>query len=147
MGCRYEFYFDVFPKSGQYTFHIRELHKKYGPIVRINPWELHIETPEYYDTLYSNVKRNKWAWWVRTFGIPGGSAFTADHNLHRIRRSALAPYFSTANIRRLQPVLDERVRKFVERLRGLAVTGEVVLCAAAASAFSSGECNRHMHLT
>lgn len=38
---RYEAYYDLI-LGGQYTFKIIELHKKYGPIIRISPWELHI---------------------------------------------------------------------------------------------------------
>lgn len=37
----YEFYYEVVQK-GQYTFHIQELHKKYGPIVRVTPEEVHV---------------------------------------------------------------------------------------------------------
>lgn len=37
-------YYDAW-LGGQYTFKIIELHKKYGPIIRISPWELHIADP------------------------------------------------------------------------------------------------------
>ena len=40
----YEFYFDVI-KQGQYTWKIRELHQQYGPIVRINPFEVRPSHP------------------------------------------------------------------------------------------------------
>ena len=56
-----------------------------------------------------------------------------------MRRAAVGPYFSTANIRRLQPVLDAKVRICIERLKGLTKTGEVVKCAAMTSAFSAGK--------
>ena len=49
----YEFYYNVFLNYGQYTFHTSELHKQYGPIIRINSYELHISTPQFYETLYS----------------------------------------------------------------------------------------------
>jgi hypothetical protein len=41
-----------------------------GPIVRINPYELHINDPEYYDELYSgsSKKRDKYEWAARLFG-------------------------------------------------------------------------------
>lgn len=41
---RYEAYYDLI-LGGQYTFKIGELHKQYGPIIRISPWELHISDP------------------------------------------------------------------------------------------------------
>lgn len=41
----YEFYYDVIV-GGQYTFHIAKLHDKYGPIIRINPYEVHVSDPE-----------------------------------------------------------------------------------------------------
>ena len=66
--CRYEFYYDVVLR-GQYTFHIRDLHRQYGPIIRINPYELDISDPAYIDTLYaskaSGEKRDKWEWYTK----------------------------------------------------------------------------------
>ena len=62
----YEFYYDVV-KQGRYSWKIAELHKKYGPIVRINPYELHIDDLEFYDQLYvgaSERKSDRWSWTV-----------------------------------------------------------------------------------
>jgi hypothetical protein len=36
----YEFYYGVSPGYSQYTFHTRNLHATYGPIIRINPYKL-----------------------------------------------------------------------------------------------------------
>ena len=73
MCPRYEFYYDVI-LGGHYTFHIRTLHAKYGPIIRINPYELHISDPDYYDELYASSacgeKRDKWEWYTKQFGTP-----------------------------------------------------------------------------
>jgi hypothetical protein len=116
------------------------MHAKYGPIIRINPWELHVESPEFYDTLYASTwKIDKWDYVARIFGVGGGGFSTVDHKLHRMRRAGVAPYFSMANVRRLQPVLEERVQTCIRRLRTLAETGEVIRCVVIASAFSSGE--------
>ena len=107
---------------GQYTFHIRDLHTRYGPIVRINPYELHISDPNFYDTLYassaSGEKRDKWEWYTKQFGTPGAMFSTTGHDQHKARRGALNRFFSMASVRRLQPVIEERVDTLVERLRG-----------------------------
>ena len=62
----YEFYYDVV-KHGRYTWKIAELHKEYGPIIRINPYEIHIIDPEFIDELYvgsSKRKTDLWSWTV-----------------------------------------------------------------------------------
>lgn len=62
----YEFYYDVV-QEGRYTWKIVQLHEEYGPVVRINPFELHVIDPDFYDELYvgpSKRKTNLWEWSV-----------------------------------------------------------------------------------
>ncbi|KAL8726737.1 MAG: hypothetical protein Q9166_006532 [cf. Caloplaca sp. 2 TL-2023] len=47
-------------------------------------------------------------------------------NFHRICRVALAPFFSTQSVQRLEPAVQSMVDKFTTRLRGLQGTGKVV---------------------
>lgn len=66
----YEGYYDVI-LNGQYTFKIAELHRRYGPIVRISPYELHVNDPAYYEKLYrQDGKWNKYDWSYDAFGAP-----------------------------------------------------------------------------
>lgn len=53
---KYEFYYDGI-KDGQYSKHIVELHKVYGPIVRIGPNELHCNDPAFVDQVYAGGRR------------------------------------------------------------------------------------------
>lgn len=134
----YEFYYDIYPLYGQYTFHIRDLHEKYGPIIRINPHELHISTPEFYETLYSsNKKTDKWYWFTKMFGLDDSIFGTVDHDKHRARRAPLNPFFSVQSVRRLQPMIQERVHVCLERMRGLRTTGQLMNVVVVTSAFSN----------
>ena len=54
----YEFYYDIV-LGGQYTFKILELHKKYGPVIRINPDEVHVGDPDFYPELYTGPGRRR----------------------------------------------------------------------------------------
>jgi hypothetical protein len=89
---------------------IHTLHK--GPIIRISPYELHVESPDFYNELYvgpgSNNKRNKYQWFTKLFVTPDGAFGTVDHDMHRMRRAAMNPFFSKASVRRLQPLIHER---------------------------------------
>lgn len=97
------------------------MHAKYGPIVRINPCELHICESEFYDTLYAsggiNRKRDKWSWdTVGAGGVADSSLSTVNHDLHRVRRAAIGPFFSAQNVRKLQPIIQAKVDILMRRL-------------------------------
>ena len=109
----YEFYYDSF-LEGQYTFRIAQMHRKHGPIVRISPFELHIDDPEYYEILYSRDKpRNKSLHLTGMFGAPASAFGSVDHRCHRIRRQPMNPFFSHQRIRQLEPML----RRMIDKLR------------------------------
>jgi hypothetical protein len=40
------------------------MHEKYGPIIRINPYELHVSSPEFIEKLYTGPgkRRHRWSW-------------------------------------------------------------------------------------
>ncbi|KAK2809424.1 hypothetical protein FQN50_003883 [Emmonsiellopsis sp. PD_5] len=125
----YEFYYDNI-RRGQYTFKIIELHKKYGqqepgPIIRISPYELHIDEPDYYEVLYSqHSPRDKSYYYTKQFDLDLSAFGTEKHDLHRRRRAVLNPYFSKQRIQRLEPVIHAEVNKFCQRIQDFANAGQ-----------------------
>ncbi|OAA45062.1 Cytochrome P450 [Metarhizium rileyi] len=119
----YEFYFDVI-LGGKYTFKIMEMHQRYGPVVRINPWEVHVGEHNFHSDLYGGPTRprQRWEFWTKQFGAPSSCLATIDHDHHKLRRSALNPFFSTQSVRNLQPVVEERVDRLLEALHKFAAT-------------------------
>ncbi|KAI0406739.1 benzoate 4-monooxygenase cytochrome P450 [Xylaria palmicola] len=127
----YEFYYDLWPHKFQYMWKIEKLHEKYGPIVRINPYHIHIHDPEFLDEIYTggNRKRNRDTWYMhaRSNGVQGWSLLqTINHDLHRQRRAALNPFFSKRSIQQLEPMIMEKIDRFSNRLSQLSRKGEVV---------------------
>lgn len=99
-----------------------------GPIVRINPYELHIDEPDYYDILYSgpSQKRDKWEWSAKMFNNPLSVNAAVPHNLHRTRRAALNPYFSNQSVARLEGMLKAAVENLCARFEGIRDSGHPV---------------------
>ncbi|KAI0187257.1 putative cytochrome P450 [Astrocystis sublimbata] len=94
----YEFYYDVV-KGGQYLYKIEEMHRKYGPIIRINPSEIVVNDPSFYDEVYvtaSTRRTNIWPRYRTGYGVSMvcSAMMTEDHDLHRRRRKPLEPFFS-----------------------------------------------------
>ncbi|KAF9889689.1 hypothetical protein FE257_006995 [Aspergillus nanangensis] len=106
----YELYFQLI-KGGKFTWEIQRLHQRYGPVVRIKPFELHVQDADFYDTLYSGPmrKRDKDPWFVY-IGWPGAIFSTQGHALHTERRRVLGQFFSKRAVVELQPVIWEKVR-------------------------------------
>ena len=108
-----------------------------GPIIRINPTELHINDPDYYDTLYN--REGKWEknpFYVNSFGNLLSGFGTVDHDLHRLRRSAINPFFSKQKVAALQPVIQQLADKLCKKLENIRATGEVVPLECAFDAFT-----------
>ncbi|XXH00746.1 hypothetical protein Hte_007096 [Hypoxylon texense] len=112
----YEAYYDVI-LAGQYTFKIAEMHRKYGPIVRISPYELHVSDPKFFDTLYSfDGQWEKYAWSVDAAGAPLSTICAVKHDVHKRRRNVVNHYFSKASVNSKQEIVQHIVDKLCERV-------------------------------
>ena len=85
--------------------------------MRINPRELHIKDPHYYDEIYapSSRKREKDTKFVTRFGLPYSMATTVDHDLHRFRRGLLKNFFSKKSVLELSPIMLIKELKLMQR--------------------------------
>ncbi|KAJ9611203.1 hypothetical protein H2200_004386 [Cladophialophora chaetospira] len=73
-----------------------------GPIIRVNPNELHIDDPSFYDQLYNfspDIDRPKVT--LGKYNLQNSPSF----DLHRVRRKALDPYFSKTTVLKLEDVV------------------------------------------
>lgn len=162
----YEGYYDLY-QSGQYTFKIAELHKQYGkenpvprasrrpysrassvtgPIIRISPYELHVNDAAFFDTLYSRQDGtwHKYDWSVDAFATKGAVIWTADHTLHKNRRVPLSPFFSKVKVSRQQDMIMRHVQALFDRLSGFAASGKTIDIGAAFSSFVRDVINEYI---
>ncbi|RAK99186.1 cytochrome P450 [Aspergillus ibericus CBS 121593] len=123
----YEWYYDIY-LPGQFTFKLKDLHKRYGPIIRINPDEVHINDPDFFDELYSqrNGRAVKPRRTAEAFGPYSSTLATQSHELHRIRRSAINPFFSKKSVVDLVPVIRRPIDMLCERLKEVSRDGGTV---------------------
>ncbi|KAL7917142.1 cytochrome P450 [Trichoderma austrokoningii] len=125
----YEAYYDLLKSpGGQYWNKLDELHNSYGAIIRISPNEVQIHDPEFYAQIYAggSTKRNRYARSVSGNGSPGSMASAVSHDLHRLRRSSLNPFFSKAAVLRFEDRIQSRVSILCERFTGFLERKEIV---------------------
>ncbi|KAF2219180.1 cytochrome P450 [Elsinoe ampelina] len=114
--------------SGQYTFKIEEMHRRYGPIVRINPREVHISDSSFYNTFYSMQNRLDKDQWFYDFNGDTLSGFaTPDSERHRVRRKAIARYFSPATLVQVEKLVRRNVDSLSGRLASMHAAGKSVI--------------------
>ncbi len=97
--------------------------------MRINPFELHIDDVDFYDELYvagSTRRTMKYGWAMKMFGRSTATFATESHELHRIRRAALAPFLSKASVQQLEPTVQSIVDNLTSCLRNLKGSGTPV---------------------
>ncbi|TVY45852.1 Cytochrome P450 monooxygenase [Lachnellula subtilissima] len=130
----YELYYDIV-RGGKYVWKIGELHDNtafshphsniradrfstLSPIIRINPWELHVNDPEFYDELYAGggARRDKHVLLTGAFGNLESMIGAVSHSKHRQRRAPLNKFFWRASITRLEPLIQSAVDTLCSRL-------------------------------
>ncbi len=85
--------------------------------MRINPWEIHIDDVEYYETIYApSAPYSKLKFFENRFNMPTATFSTADYQLHKPRRQAVAPFFSTSRIQGHAPFMQQLVDRISHRL-------------------------------
>ncbi|EUC47550.1 hypothetical protein COCMIDRAFT_89773 [Bipolaris oryzae ATCC 44560] len=133
-----EFYYDVI-KFGCYTKEIARMHKVYGPLVRINPNEIHCDDVSFADEIYAvgGRKRDKPVHQINGSAIGEAGFGTIDHDLHRLRRIPVAKFFSRSMIARLEPELHALVQKLCNKLLAQSGDNEVLDITMAYSCFTT----------
>lgn len=125
----YEAYYDtVKAPGGQFARHLVELHALYGPIIRCSPDEIHVQDSQWFDILVGGPGhvRNKWERANRANGSPGSLASATQHDLHRMRRQALNPFFSKRTVNELEASIRGKTEKLCAKIAECAATGKVV---------------------
>ncbi|KAL3434209.1 cytochrome P450 [Aspergillus tetrazonus] len=120
-----EFYYDVI-RQGKYVYKVDQMHDEYGPIVRINPHRTEKWAP-------SNVGVDGKYY---LFHGPGSIVMTVGHELHRLRRKPMDPFFSRMGIDRLEPLIVKEAKLLNDRLQSYSGSGRVLRLADVFSAFA-----------
>ncbi|KAI0005263.1 isotrichodermin C-15 hydroxylase [Xylariaceae sp. FL0662B] len=105
---------------GRAVFDSNEIHKKYGPVVRVAPNELAFCDPRaWHDVMGGGA--TEIPKWVGMYGVP---AFlpahlqnTTNKEHHRVLRRTLAPGFSDASLRAQEPMINKYVDLMMKRLK------------------------------
>ena len=97
-----------------------------GPIVRINPRELHIKDPYYFDPIYTSKGQAKDPYIVRAFATPLSTAATIEHDRHRYRRELVNQFFSKRSVMGMDHIVRDKVDRVCQRLTQAHETGSVV---------------------
>ncbi|RPA91823.1 cytochrome P450 [Choiromyces venosus 120613-1] len=124
----YEMYYDIV-EGGTLVWKMDELHRKYGPIVRISPHSLRLRKSSAYHEIHRmGTPFTKDFRFYHLFGIPRSSFSTIDINLHRQRRSMLNPMFSRKGILDLEFLIKEKIELLCRRMKEHEVQDKIFNC-------------------
>lgn len=114
--------------SGCRIHYVHALHSRYGPIVRISPFQVAVADPEGFTAIHRIGSGFVKTQWYEDFsggsGIGIGVFAMTDTKRHAARRKLFARAFSTANIRQnCESVVREKVVKAVDRINDETMNG------------------------
>lgn len=98
-----------------------------GPVVRIGPNEVSISDPEFVDSIYApgpGHRRDKDNEKIKALGVNSSVGGSISHELHRRRREALNPFFSSQRIAWLNPKLTGKAAQIENHFTNAGKTEE-----------------------
>lgn len=108
-----------------------------GPVVRISPYELHVNDSTFFEKLYRQDGRwDKYDWSADAFGAPLTTVCSVAHDLHKRRRAPLNPLFSKSNVASKQDMIKRLIEKLCHRLDEAAGSQIPINLGVAISAFT-----------
>ncbi|KAJ5091017.1 hypothetical protein N7532_009701 [Penicillium argentinense] len=139
----YEIYYQMI-KGGTFTWHISDLHDKYGPVVRITPWEIHIKDPNYYNTVYLDMGklRNKESL-LSCIGYPNPIFPLVSHEPHQPWRNILARFLKKSAILEFEPVIKANIQSLCKHFSTAANSHEPLELYSAFHCYSSDTLSQH----
>ncbi|KAM0424518.1 hypothetical protein ACHAPT_010233 [Fusarium lateritium] len=109
--------------GGHYPFVMRQVHEKYGDVVRVAPNELSFRSLAAHKEIYNHVSKGKAPFLKsKVFYNPGDSiahpdiVFTRDPEDHRVQRRALSHAFSAKALRDAEGMIREYTKLFVQQI-------------------------------
>ncbi|OBS17149.1 hypothetical protein FPOA_12326 [Fusarium poae] len=109
--------------GGKYPFAMRQVHDKYGDVVRVAPNELSFKTPQAYKDIYNHATSRKSPFPKSRFFYDRGDSvkhpdivFTIDPKRHRPQRRALSHAFSASALRDAERTTKWHTGLFLHRI-------------------------------
>jgi hypothetical protein len=106
----------VSPSAHKLSWNSQEL-TILGPIVRINPNEVHINDAEFhmkFSQKYRDLRKDPWYY---NMGAPGAVFLTTDRAKHKARRDELSPYLNVKMAQEIPEVIRRKVDQLCSILR------------------------------
>ncbi|KAK1852226.1 cytochrome p450 [Colletotrichum chrysophilum] len=95
---------------------LQALHKKHGPIMRITPTMLLVTDATKLPEIYHRNANKSQHYITGSFGKTESLFNMQDHTVHaRYRKIAAAPY-AFSNIKKMEPLLDHHIDRWIEKL-------------------------------
>lgn len=114
---------------GTLPFHIKSLHDRYGPVVRIAPNELAFCSPQAWKDIYSHrtagqAEFSKDHVFYRFDKDTPADIIASGREEHRLLRRQIAHGFSERTMRGQEPAINDHVGRLIEKLRGACADSE-----------------------
>ncbi|KAK0610937.1 cytochrome P450 monooxygenase [Immersiella caudata] len=110
--------------------HLKRLHDKYGPVVRVAPNELSFCSPQAYEDIYGFRSHDEpmekdpiWIGALMTMNGEVGISY-APRDVHARQRRAFSHPLSNTSIKQQEPLIQEHIQTLVHRLEELEAAGK-----------------------